>query len=160
MLSRQAKRQGKLGGDRLELLSLAGAIVIMGIWTNLSGYGAVFLEPSNTNASFELMRYAYYGGAIASSLFFLVAARLISGLSRAFELCLPLLMSFSTLCYALAYNQTLLNPLLLGGGASFTLGFCYLWTVATLYITLAQTASAQRVVTLIKIGRASCRERV
>ena len=149
MLSRQAKRQGKLGGDRLELLSLAGAIVIMGIWTNLSGYGAVFLEPSNTNASFELMRYAYYGGAIASSLFFLVAARLISGLSRAFELCLPLLMSFSTLCYALAYNQTLLNPLLLGGGASFTLGFCYLWTVATLYITLAQTASAQRVVTLI-----------
>lgn len=123
----------------------------MGIWVNLSGYGEVFLEPSRANASFEIMRYAYYGGSVAASLLFLAVSRLFGDGRRSLELCVPLLISFGTLCYALAYYQTLLDPLALGGIASFVLGFCYLWVVATLYITVAQTASARQIVIIVSV---------
>lgn len=133
----------------VQLLPLVGALAAMGVWTNLSGYGAVFLEPSRTNASFEAMRYAYYGGGIAASITFIAAPRILAQGRRALGLCIPLLVGFGTICYALAYNQTLLNPLLLGGVASLALGFCYLWTVATLYIAVARIASAREAVLVI-----------
>lgn len=131
---------------RRHLALLVGSLAAMGVWANLSGYGEVFLGPSKTNLSFETMRYAYYGGSIIASLLFAIAPRFFETARRSLELCIPLLVSFSTLCYALAYYQSLLEPLLLGGSASFALGFCYLWIVATLYIVISQTASARQIV--------------
>ena len=113
----------------------------MGVWANLVGYGGVFLEPATTGASFEAIRYAYHGGRVFSAVLFLVMPNVLERFGAALRLCVPLLMCFCTMGYALAYYQTLLPPPVLGGVASFLLGCGYIWVVASFYIMMAHAFS-------------------
>lgn len=129
-------------------LSVA-ALSLMGVWTNLAGYGGIFLDPSSTSNALEAMRYAYYAGAVLAAGLLALQSRRILKTERGLRLCIPVIMGFGTLCYALAYNQTLFDPLLLGSSTSFLLGCCYLWIVATLYISLMRELSVAKAICAI-----------
>lgn len=142
-------KRARLGNFALPIAALSS----MGVWANLAGYGGIFLDPSTTGDALEVVRYAYYAGAVIAVLLFALQSRRILEHEKGLKLCTPLIMGFGTLCYALAYNQTLFDPLLLGASTSLLLGCCYLWIVATLYISLARELSAAAAIYAILIAQ-------
>lgn len=129
------------------------ALVAIGLWFNLVGYSDAFLAPGLTDSSFEGTRYAYYLGRIAVTALFILVPRLFDRCFGACALCMPLLMCFNTIGYALSYGQTVLPSMTLGMGASFVLGLSYMWIDASLYVLLARMLEPRKAVLAIVIAQ-------
>lgn len=124
-----------------------------GIWANLVGYGGVFMDPAMTDSSFEVMRYMYHGGRVIAALSLVVAPALYERKQDTLRLCVPLLMCFSTAAFVFAYYQTLVPPFILSCGASFVLGYSYLWAVASLYVAIARSFSMRSAIEIALAGQ-------
>lgn len=130
--------QGVLPVDRKRAFAALVGLAAMGVWVNLVGYGGAFLEPSSTDASLEMTRYAYHAGRVAISLLFLGAPWSLDRFGKGMRMYVPPLMCFCTAAFAIAFHQTLVPSAVLGAVASFVLGTGYLWIVASFYVALAR----------------------
>lgn len=125
------------------------SLAAIGVWFNLTGYTNTFSVADAAVDSSHAPRYAYYFGRIVITSAFLLAPRLFERLFPALSLCMPLVMLFNTMGYALAYNQTMFSSSVLGGVTSFIIGVAYMWVDASLYVMLARVVKPQRVVLVI-----------
>lgn len=115
------------------------ALVSIGLWFNLVGYSEAFQGLGAANTSFEATRYAFYGGRIVVTALFVLLPLRFEKTCGAFSLVMPLVLCFGTLCYAVAFSQTVLSPVALGVVASSALGISYMWIDAMLYVAIARS---------------------
>lgn len=129
-------------------LLLGLSLVAIGIWFNLVGYSGTFSAYGSLDA-FEDTRFAFYVGRIIIAACFMFAPAFFERTVFPLTIVMTLLMAFGTLGLALSFNQTLIAPVILGGGASLLLGISYMWVDATLYVRIAQSVEARFIVPTI-----------
>ncbi|OUO89431.1 hypothetical protein B5F40_11145 [Gordonibacter sp. An230] len=114
------------------VMSLA-ALVLVGVWVDITGYLDVFSSPSATSFSQEVARYACYAGRIAmAAAFLLFPHRIDCPLGRSVPLMLCCMIG-GTVLYSLGFHQTLLDPLFVAAAGSTFIGVGHIWIVSAIY---------------------------
>ena len=112
------------------------ALVLLGIWVDLIGYGTAFLDPANTEPAVEMNRYAYQAGRLAMVAIMIGAPNVLAQ-SHAVKVAIPFLMSAMTVALATASRQVFFDELWVSTVASFFLCVAYTWATAACYVELA-----------------------
>lgn len=124
-----------LKNRKAAVLSLA-ALVLVGVWVDITGYLDVFSSPSATSFSQEVVRYACYAGRIAMAAVFLLFPRQVNcPLERSVPLMLCCMVG-GTMLYSFGFHQTLLDPLLVAATGSALIGVGHIWIVSAIYLYL------------------------
>lgn len=112
------------------------ALVLVGVWVDITGYLDVFSSPSATSFSQEVARYACYAGRIAMAAVFLLFPRQINcSLERSVPLMLCCMIG-GTVLYSFGFHQTLLDPLFVAAAGSAFIGVGHIWMVSAIYFYL------------------------
>lgn len=109
------------------------ALVLVGVWVDMTGYLDVFSSPSATSFSQEVARYACYAGRISMAAAFLLLPRQID---CPLECSVPLMlccMIGGTVMYSFGFHQTLLDPLFVAAAGSAFIGVGHIWIVSSIY---------------------------
>lgn len=150
---RATRRRTDEAGVLGRALGYGAALVSIGLWFNLVGYSEAFQGLGAANTSFETTRYAFYGGRVAVTIAFILLSRWFEKLRNGLSLVMPLVLCFGTLCYAVAFSQTVLSPVALGVGASFALGVSYMWIDAMLYVAIARSLDFRHALAVIALAQ-------
>jgi DNA-binding CsgD family transcriptional regulator len=117
----------------------------MNVWMSLVGYSSLFIQTPLTPYEFADLnntRYAFYAGIILGSLSFALLGNRLDSLFRESDPILPvftgLVMSLSTVVFAFAYAQNVVDSLSVALCTCFISGFCYNLFVFILYVRLAK----------------------
>ena len=112
------------------------ALVLVGVWVDITGYLDVFSSPSTTSFSQEVVRYACYAGRIAMAVVFLLFPRQVDcPLERSVPLMLCCMIG-GTVLYSFGFHQTLLDPLFVAAAGSAFIGVGHIWIVSAIYLYL------------------------
>lgn len=106
---------------KASLMALA-ALVLVGIWVDITGYLDVFSSPSATSHSQEIAHYACYAGRIAMAAAFLLFPR---QLNCPIERSVPLMlccMVGGTMLYSFGFHQSLFDPQFVAAAGSALIG--------------------------------------
>lgn len=118
-----------------DAVAICCALVAIGIWFNLVGYGAAF-EAQGHDA--QTMSLGFYLGCIAAAGFFIAGFDFFSRHERTLSLFVPVFLMLFTFGYIISGNQTFLSLDVMRNVSGAMLGFCYIWLDVTLYIRLAR----------------------
>jgi DNA-binding CsgD family transcriptional regulator len=120
----------------------------LGIWMNLVGYSP-FFAPDEMQATrggdFTITRYAFYSGIIICALVFCIFSNQAEHYFKQNKVSVDLIagvcMFVSTFCFAGAYRQEVLDPLLFASASCFVSGVCYMLFLVAFYVRLAKNES-------------------
>lgn len=121
------------------------ALVLVGVWVDITGYLDVFSSPSATSFSQEVARYACYAGRIAMAAVFLLFPRQVSCPP---ERSIPLMlccMVGGTVLYSFGFHQTLFDPLIVAAAGSALIGVGHIWIVSAIYLYLMGICRAREI---------------
>jgi len=125
------------------------ALVLVGMWVDITGYLDVFSNPSATSYSQELAHYACYVGRILMAAAFLIVPRQID---CRLEIAIPLMlccMVGGTMLYSFAFYQSLLDPQLVAVTGSALIGVGHIWIVSAIYLYLMGICGKREVLYLL-----------
>lgn len=112
------------------------ALVLVGIWVDITGYLDVFASPSTTSHLQEIAHYACYAGRIAMAAAFLLFPRQLNcPLERSVPLMLCCMFG-GTMLYSFGFHQSLLDPELVAAAGSALIGVGHIWIVSAIYLYL------------------------
>lgn len=144
--------------NRKAALSALLALVLVGIWVDITGYLDVFSSPSATSSSQEIARYACYAGRIAMAAAFLLFPRQFNcPLERTVPLMLCCMVG-GTMLYSFGFHQTLLDPQLVAVAGSALIGVGHVWIVSAIYLYLMGVSGKRE--TLYVLVAAQVAERI
>ncbi|MEQ3363085.1 helix-turn-helix transcriptional regulator [Raoultibacter massiliensis] len=120
---------------KASLMALA-ALVLVGIWVDITGYLDVFSSPSATSHSQEIAHYACYAGRIAMAAAFLLFPRQLNcPLERSVPLMLCCMVG-GTMLYSFGFHQSLFDPQFVAAAGSALIGVGHIWIVSSIYLYL------------------------
>lgn len=121
---------------RASLASLA-ALVLIGVWVDITGYLDVFADPSATDRAKEAAHYACYVGRVAVAALFALLPRQIDWSPGRLAPAVLGLMLGGTVLYSFGFHQSLFDPLLVCAAGSLLLGASHIWAVSAVYAYIA-----------------------
>lgn len=143
------QKVGLMSKARKAALLALVALVLVGIWVDITGYLDVFSSPSATSRSQEIARYACYAGRIAMAVAFLLFPRQIScPLERSVPLVLCCMVG-GTVLYSFGFHQSLLDPQLVAAAGSALIGVGHIWIVSAIYLYLMGICSKREALYLL-----------
>ena len=121
---------------RASLASLA-ALVLIGVWVDITGYLDVFADPSATDRAKEAAHYACYVGRVAVAALFALLPRQIDWSPGRLAPAVLGLMLGGTVLHSFGFHQSLFDPLLVCAAGSLLLGASHIWAVSAVYAYIA-----------------------
>ena len=125
-------------------MSVSGVMAAAGfgltlVWCMLTSHTNGFTSATLGVETLANPRFFYLLGILLLALAFVAAPRLLKRSDRALRYSMPLVASFGTACYGLAYHQTFLDPGTLAVGGLFVVGVGFFWFLARYSLMLART---------------------
>lgn len=120
-------------------VAATAALVLVGVWVDISGYLDVFTNPQITDATQEVAHYACYVGRLVMALGFLVFPARFERLTNSTVVLMASCMMAGSLLYSLGFYQSLFSPLVICAVGSFLVGGGHVWAVSAAYCLLTRT---------------------
>ena len=138
-------------------LSGSGVVAAVGFgltlaWCMLTSHTGGFTSSAAGIEALVNPRFFYLLGIFLLAVAFMAAPRQLRRADRALRYAMPLLASFGTACFGLAYHQTLLDPRSLAICGLFVVGVSFFWFLARYVLMLARTQGFSCVVGALVIG--------
>lgn len=119
--------------QRKAALAALGALVLVGVWVDITGYLDVFAQPLATGQAEEVSHYACYAGRIAAALVLLLfPGRIDLSIGKTLPLVLGCMMG-GTVLYSFGFYQTLLDPLAVSALGAVLVGIGHIGVVSVIY---------------------------
>ena len=127
--------------QRKAALAALGALVLVGVWVDITGYLDVFAQPLATGHAEEVSHYACYAGRIAAALVLLLfPGRIDLSIGKTLPLVLGCMMG-GTVLYSFGFYQTLLDPLAVSALGAVLVGIGHIGAVSVIYAYVLRSCS-------------------
>ena len=128
-------------GFRMSASSLIAALGfgLTLVWCMLTSHTNGFASATIGVEALANPRFFYLLGIFLLAVAFMAAPRQLKRADRALRYSMPLVASFGTACYGLAYHQTFLDSGMLAVGGLFVVGVSFFWFLTRYSLLLART---------------------